>query len=61
MTMLVTGHKREESLEAKRQDEFSFCHVGLKVPAIVERYSSLPYKENFQRLMNSAEGSCGKL
>ena len=59
--MLVRGHKREARLEAKREDEFSFCHVGLEVPAIVERPSSLPCKENFQRLMNSAEGSSGKL
>lgn len=62
MVMLVTGHKREASLKAKREDEFCFSHLGLEVPAIVERSSSLPYKEEiFQRLMNTVEGSCGKL
>lgn len=62
MAMLVTGHKREASLKAKREDEFCFSHVGLEVPAMVERSSSLPCKEeNFQRIMNTVEGSCGKL
>lgn len=60
--MLVTGHKREASLEVKREDEFFFWHVSSEVPAIVVRSSSLPYKEeNFQRLLNTTEGSCGKL
>lgn len=60
--MLVTGHKRDASLKAKREDGFCFCHVGTEVPAIVGRSRSLPCKEeNAQRLMNTTEGSCGKL
>lgn len=46
--MLVIGHKREASLEVKREDEFCFCHVGLEVPTRAVRSSSLPQKEVFK-------------
>lgn len=62
MIMLVTGHKREANLGAKRKDELCFCHIDLEVPVTVGRSGHLPYKEeNFQRLMSLAEGSCDKL
>lgn len=46
----------------KTQDKFLFWRVAIEVSAIVVRPSNLPYKkENFQNLMNIAQGSCGKL